>query len=119
MSNPLQKRCRVSLGALEIASPCAVHWDEMRGDERSRFCGQCQLQVYNLTDMTRCQAEAFLSERVGRTCLRFYRRADGTILTQDCPRGMALARRGVALAVTSLAIIMGLLAGLLWWNQLA
>jgi hypothetical protein len=67
--------------------------------------------------MTRPEAESFLSERVERTCVRFYRRADGTILTRDCPRGMALVRRGLALAVISLAIVLGLLAGILSWNQ--
>jgi hypothetical protein len=108
--------CVVSLDVLEVASPCPVRWSDMHGDDRARFCRQCQLPVYNLTDMTRPEAESFLSGRVKRTCVRFYRRADGTILTQDCPQGMALARRGLALAVTSLAIILGLLAGMLWWN---
>ena len=28
-----------------IASPCKVDWDSMTGDERTRFCQQCQLHV--------------------------------------------------------------------------
>ena len=111
--------CVVLLDVLEIASPCPVRWSDMQGDDRARFCRQCKLQVFNLTDMTRPEAEVFLRERVSRTCVRFYRRADGTILTQDCPRGLALVRRSLALAVTSLAIVCGLLASLLWWNQQA
>jgi hypothetical protein len=119
MSAITADRCIVSLDIVEIASPCPARWSDMQGDDRARHCRQCQLQVYNLTDMTRPEAEAFLSEWEGRTCVRFYRRADGTILTQDCPCGVALARRGLALAVTSLAIICGMLASLLWWNQQA
>jgi hypothetical protein len=45
------------LSQIKIASPCAASWDEMRGDDRCRFCQHCQLNVYNLSAMThrRCQ----------------------------------------------------------------
>jgi hypothetical protein len=36
------------LDRIEIASPCTVEWDSMTGDDRSRFCGQCKLNVYNI-----------------------------------------------------------------------
>jgi hypothetical protein len=68
----------------------------MSGDHRERHCASCNLTVYNISDMTTADAEAFLQSRVGRTCVRFYRRADGTILTRDCPVGLAALRRRVA-----------------------
>src|ERR1039457_6631964 len=55
---------------------------------------QCNKNVYNLSAMTRRQAEALLRETEGRLCARLYRRADGTILTENCPAGLrAISRR--------------------------
>jgi hypothetical protein len=71
-----------------VASPCSARWDEMSGDERSRFCSECRLHVYNLSAMTSQQAAALIREKEGNLCVRFYRRADGTLLTSDCPVGL-------------------------------
>jgi hypothetical protein len=39
--------------------------------------------------MRRDEATALLQQAgKGRVCVRFYRRADGTVLTQDCPVGL-------------------------------
>jgi len=59
----------------------------MSGDERARFCAQCQKHVYNLSELTAQQAVALIQSKEGKLCARFYRRADGTILTADCPVG--------------------------------
>jgi hypothetical protein len=65
----------------------------MQGDDKVRFCDQCQLNVYNLSAMGRDEAEEYARRHEKeRVCLMFYRRADGTVLTQDCPRGLAAAR---------------------------
>lgn len=85
-----------SLKTLQIASPCAARWEAMAGDERKRFCGECRKNVYNLSAMTATEAEALLQTAGadGRPpCVRFYRRADGTVLTSDCPIGVRLAER--------------------------
>src|SRR3954452_5823731 len=37
------------LESIRIASPCKANWDDMVGDERARFCGQCAKNVYNLS----------------------------------------------------------------------
>ena len=72
----------------------------MEGDERVRHCSECNLNVYNLSAMTERQARQFLGRNSGkRVCLRLYRRADGTIITQDCPWGFrALKRRATRIA---------------------
>jgi len=73
------------LNNLKVASPCSQDWEAMIGNERKRFCGDCKLNVYNLSGMTRAEAENLLINSEGRLCVRFYKRADGTVLTQDCP----------------------------------
>lgn len=99
-----------SLDLVQIASPCPADWDAMQGDDRSLFCGQCQRHVYNLSAMTRPEAEKLVFEREGRLCVRFYRRRDGTVLTADCPVGLRGVRRRIA---RSLAAACGLLMAIL------
>lgn len=76
------------LEKIKIAAPCKTEWRWMYGDERVRFCGQCSQNVYNLSAMTRQQAEDLILKTEGRLCVRFYRRADGTILTKNCSVGV-------------------------------
>lgn len=95
------KRALPLLDNLRIASPCKADWNEMLGDERVRFCLSCEKNVYNLSSMTSDAAEALLRERLGNDlCVRFYQRADGTMLTQDCPVGVKKKRRrNLAIAI--------------------
>ena len=73
-----------------------MNWDQMTGDNRARFCRLCNLHVYNLSELTRKQAVALISETEGRFCGRIYRRSDGTVITKDCPVGLRAIRRRVA-----------------------
>ena len=41
---------------VRVASPCNASWDAMKGDDRVRFCGECQKNVYNLSAMTRLRS---------------------------------------------------------------
>jgi hypothetical protein len=83
----------------------------MIGSDRVRFCGRCNLNVYNLSAMTRNQAESLIAANEGRLCVRFYRRRDGSIITQDCPVGLravqarlsSFAKACAAAALTFLA----------------
>jgi hypothetical protein len=96
-----------SFDSLRIASPCPVGWQQMKGSEQVRFCEQCQLHVYNFSGMPRKEAEAIVHQTEGRICGRFYRRADGTILTRDCPVGLrALRRRAVKIAGAAATAVM-------------
>lgn len=93
------------LSRVEIASPCPAKWAEMTGDSVTRLCAQCDHNVHNLSAMTNDEAESFLRARVGaeRTCVRIFRRTDGTILTQDCPVGIALWRKRARFAAGRVA----------------
>jgi hypothetical protein len=64
----------------------------MRGDDRARHCDACGLTVHDLSAMSRDEAAAVVGGEEGRVCVAFHRRADGRILTQDCPRGVAALR---------------------------
>jgi hypothetical protein len=91
------------LDRVRVASPCSVPWASMTGDERVRYCGLCEKNVYNLSSLTRQDAENLIIEKQGRLCIGYYQRADGTILTADCPVGLAAVRRKTIRAVAWLA----------------
>lgn len=90
-----------ALDKIKIASPCGANWNEMIGDDRKRYCAECRLNVYNLSDMTRDEAESFLINSEGRVCLRIYRRADGSVITRNCPVGFAKLKRRVSRAAAA------------------
>lgn len=105
------------LDSVQIASPCSASWEEMTGDERTRHCSQCRLDVHNISAMTRGEAEAFLAERLSggnHVCARLFRRADGTILTADCPVGLAALRTKARRTVTRAAAAIGLTTLVAW-----
>jgi carboxypeptidase family protein len=81
------------LGNLRIAAPCQASWEGMAGDARVRHCTLCSLNVYNFAEMTREEVAELLARTEGRVCARLYRRADGTVLTRDCPTGLRALRR--------------------------
>lgn len=96
---------------IKIASPCPARWQDMDGDERSRFCNQCRKHVYNFTEMSQSEIVALIKEKGGDVCARMYQRGDGTMLLEDCPGGMARAYRGLhTLVSSSFALLIGVLA---------
>lgn len=104
---------KVSLDVIEVPSPCPESWEGMKGDGPVRFCGLCEMNVYNLSAMTRDEAEALVRERDGRLCVRFYRRADGTVTTTDCaPRRFAALRKVARRTMTGAAALLIALLGL-------
>lgn len=90
---------RISLDQIRIATPCPARWEDMEGDDRRRLCADCGLHVHNVSEMTRNEAEEFLTRaaaeiRAGRrVCVGMYKRADGTIISKNCPVGLAALRR--------------------------
>lgn len=108
------------LDRVRIASPCQVPWGSMRGDDVTRFCGSCRKNVYNLSAMTRTEAEAFLATRQGGAelpCLTWYRRLDGTLVTADCPTAKRGARKKLLVYATVAAAAAAAAAGGLRANE--
>ena len=81
---------------LRIATPCPVSWEQMTGDDRVRFCDHCSLHVYNISALSRIEAETLIASTEGRLCARLYRRADGSVLTKDCPVGLRALRMRIS-----------------------
>lgn len=97
----------LSLEQLRVASPCPASWDGMAGDDRVRFCGECRLHVYNLSGMSRVDAEGLIERTEGRLCVRMLRRADGTVITRDCPVGLARVHRAIRRGVLAAVALIG------------
>lgn len=106
------------LNNVKIASPCPANWDEMYGNDRQRFCAECKLNVYNLSNMTQREAENFLIKSEGRTCVKFYRRTDGSILTKDCPVGWQAYKTRISKRTAAfVSVIAGIFGGVFAFNQ--
>ena len=81
------------LADIRIASPCKAEWNAMTGDDRARLCHHCDKHVFNLSEMTRDEAETLIRDKAGQLCVQYYRRPDGTILLADCTIGAASKRK--------------------------
>src|SRR5688572_29745486 len=113
-------KLKVVLENIRIASPCNADWDEMTGSDSVRFCGQCEKNVYKLSAMTRAEAEALVTAKDSKMCVRLYQRTDGTVLTQDCPVGVRRLRirsrlwATVTGATATAALMLGVVSGRAW-----
>jgi hypothetical protein len=107
----------IPLESIQIATPCRADWNQMTGDEQSRFCGSCAKNVYDFSAMTRAEAQQLLLEKEGHLCVRLHRRADGTVITSDCPVGISPVKRSagwlrglMTAVVTALVGVLGVQA---------
>jgi hypothetical protein len=102
----------LSLDVIDIPRPCPADWTAMHGNDQVRFCDHCKLNVYNLSEMTRPQAERLLIEKEGHACVRLYRRMDGTVITRDCEGAWKLAMKKLSrfAALSCAAVLSGIFA---------
>lgn len=116
----------IPLDAVRVAAPCHADWDRMTGDDRARFCGSCEKHVYNLSGMTRAEAEELIRSHEGKLCVRFSRRADGTIISDNCPVGLQALResssrpvRWTASVIVMLLMPLATVVGTVWLGMTA
>lgn len=86
----------IQLNDIQIATPCRADWSKMMPcDEKGavRHCQSCNKNVYNLSLMNREEALALIQQHEGEMCVRLARRADGTVITGDCPVGQQIKQR--------------------------
>ncbi len=82
----------------------------MAGNDTVRLCAQCEKNVYDLSLLTRAEANELIREKEGKLCIRFYKRADGSVLTADCPNGLrALRKRYLKTRARVLATLIGVI----------
>ncbi len=108
--NAFEQSSQFSLDDISVASPCSADWNKMTGDERVRFCGECKMNVYNLSGMSRKNAETLVQSTEGRLCVQYLRRSDGTIITRDCPvalhqKKIKATRKGALVAMTVMTLV--------------
>ncbi|MEZ5428906.1 MAG: ankyrin repeat domain-containing protein [Pyrinomonadaceae bacterium] len=58
--------------SLKVTSPCNESWEQMTGNDRVRFCSHCDLNVNNLSEMTRKEAFRLVRRSEGRICVRYF-----------------------------------------------
>jgi hypothetical protein len=109
------------LQRISIAAPCHQRWEDMTGDDRTRHCGSCKQTIHNIAGMTEADAEALLRSALNddgtpkqHLCARIYRRADGTVLTADCPVGLRALRAKARRSAARVAAALGLTALVAW-----
>jgi hypothetical protein len=83
-----------NLDDLRVATPCHADWDQM-------------------TPVSASDGSRALERHEGQCCVRFYQRADGTVLTEDCPVGVRAAlKRAERRALGTMAAGIGAAAAL-------
>ena len=106
------KKDREFVNSIKIAAPCGVSWDSMEGDERSRFCGECKLNVHNVSSMSDAEVKDLFRNANRGVCVRLFRRFDGTVITDNCPVGLRRIRDKIKLRIACLVAVL-LSAGLI------
>ena len=104
------------LSTVRVASPCPMRWDDLNGaSDRVRHCAACGLHVYNFASMRPDEIVGLIERTEGRLCGALHRRADGTMITRDCPTGLARARAAaVRGALVAAALILCIPTMLVW-----
>lgn len=98
------------LAHVRIASPCPMKWSDMQGDHKKRLCGQCNLHVHKVSELTTVEAVALFRQPSGRVCAQLFHRLDGTVMTKDCPSAWSV---GLSEAVRRVGPATGVLTGAL------
>lgn len=98
-----------ALSEITVSTPCPMDWNQMCGDNRTRYCTACGKDVHDFAQMTSAQANALLRDNDGDVCGRLSRFADGTIMTADFGAPTEPAKIPWQFNIRSL---MGVIAGL-------
>jgi ankyrin repeat protein len=60
-----------SIDSIEVKTPCSEDWNEMKGNEKVRFCSHCSFEVNDISRMTRKEAMRLVRSSDGRICVRY------------------------------------------------
>ena len=68
-----------------VPNPCPESWDALTPEERGHFCATCQTKVWDLSSMTKAEADALVQELDGDLCVSYRERADGSVAHRPEP----------------------------------
>jgi hypothetical protein len=98
-----------SLNRLTVNSPCFRDWTSMTGNDQVRFCEHCELEVHNISEMTRTEALRLIATSQGRLCVRYYRNPQGAVVSRPMPAKLHhLGRRVSQLAAGAFSATLSL-----------
>ncbi len=90
------------LNRLQTSFECPESWDGMQGSESSRFCSQCQCEVFDLAQMTADEVQQRLEATRGKMCARMTREG-GRLLLQRPADKPSPPRRRIAGKISPIA----------------
>src|SRR5688500_14657807 len=61
------------INEFEISGPCEASWNDMKGDDRFRYCDHCEKTVNNISTMKRQDALRIVRRSNGNICIRYER----------------------------------------------
>ena len=96
------------LKSLEVRSPCHESWEQMSGDEKSRFCSQCSHQVTNLSAMTQQETLSLVGQSAKTSlCVRYKKNSDGSIKFLPKRKWGASLRQAASVFIASVLVLLG------------
>lgn len=95
----------------KLSFTCPMKWDELRGDERARFCEKCQRSVINLTHLTEAQRTALLAApHSERLCVAYRQRLVAATPRSSPSRRHRWAARAATLGLGAAAVFVAAFA---------
>lgn len=91
----------------KVTSPCSQDWEQMRGNEKVRFCDHCALEVNNISAMRRKDALRLVKNSDGRVCVRYIKNPQ-TNAPVFAGKFHQITRRAPMLAVGAMTAALGL-----------
>ena len=86
------------LDPIRMAFECPLRWEKLIGGDRTRHCAACDKHVFNLSAMTRIEAQRLLDDSETPICIRVEVGADGRARFQPALPGLAASAAVVAAA---------------------
>jgi ankyrin repeat protein len=100
--------------SLRVSSPCTESWDAMTGNNKVRFCSHCDLNVNNLSEMSRKEAMRFVQKSDGKICVRYIKnpKTNAPVFAEKLYQisrraGIAAGVLGASLAVSAVSYAQG------------
>ena len=102
------------LNQYTIPDPCPMDWDDMDGDDRSRYCTACGKHVHDLTTVTTEEAAGTIRQQGAELCGRIYAQPDGTltssaseIVAPSHPTPLQFTIRSIMAVIAGVAAMLG------------